>query len=920
MHSIKHPGNSGDIVRVAVSEKGETVVWKSAQGSRAVRLEAQAAKQRHMFHVVREVFARDVFVPQILSEAWTSRGEKDEEYKFSMDYVPFDAVPALVKFGDLETLRWFMSQLISLVEQIKTKCCEPTLMKEIFPLFEAKKVAILSAISANKSSPSYSEEAFLIAELALSFALQVAKSHMDVKVPVGFCHGDLTFSNLLVNAKSRRIALFDFLDSFVESPLQDLAKLRQDTAYFWLCESDGKESVGRHEWNRLYTTLNAFDTILLEYIEKHEWSSLYPVFELFSLCRILPYCKTQERTDWCVRSIKKALDSWIKKEKGNEALQKRVSVTSPKHSMAGVSNVKATGTTGDSSTQAGGVNLVLVAAATGTSAAFPGSSVPKWVNRLPNGQLMIAEAFAGLSLVNVDRIIVIVQKKHLHRFFGGMPKMLLNELKAIKQLRSFEKHQITIVALPGPTAGQINSVHLAISDLELRGALFVKDAYCSFKAGPDVIRPYYNGVVYFNVVNDDQNTVFYNIGKKSFVELANDNLIGNIVEKHVISSMFGVGGYMFEDVSEFLIHVSEIQKANHKLGSLPIRCSDVIWSMIIRGCNNSKVIAYESPTFHDFSTIDAWHAHWAHCIQAKESLSRGVGSPLGVSVAFDDRDLPPMTMLPQSLSGSLSQRGSSRIFHVVMPMGGLGSRFTADSFFKGLPKPLIEIDGQPMFLKCLSSLQGINAQIELTVIFRKEHEVQFNLGKKIRAAYPAANIVIIPHLTKGAVETFLACRHRLRNDDAVLICDCDLWFDSPDFLQAIENVVHNRTSNDGLLLSFNSDNPRYSYAKVHDGTSFLSETREKVVISSNAICGAYFFSRAETLLRCCDKLMAMNLEDIGLKEYYCSALYNILLGMSANYRVQVIKLNSYASFGTPQEYYAYKKSGPQIKERETIIH
>jgi hypothetical protein len=81
MHSIKHPGNSGDIVRVAVSEKGETVVWKSAQGSRAVRLEAQAAKQRHMFHVVREVFARDVFVPQILSEAWTSRGEKEKKMK-----------------------------------------------------------------------------------------------------------------------------------------------------------------------------------------------------------------------------------------------------------------------------------------------------------------------------------------------------------------------------------------------------------------------------------------------------------------------------------------------------------------------------------------------------------------------------------------------------------------------------------------------------------------------------------------------------------------------------------------------------------------------------------------------------------------------------------------------------------------------
>ncbi len=50
-------------------------------------------------------------------------------------------------------------------------------------------------------------------------------------MPVGICHGDLTFSNMLFNGNN--YYLIDFLDSFVESPLLDIVKLRQDSAYLW---------------------------------------------------------------------------------------------------------------------------------------------------------------------------------------------------------------------------------------------------------------------------------------------------------------------------------------------------------------------------------------------------------------------------------------------------------------------------------------------------------------------------------------------------------------------------------------------------------------------------------------------------------------------------------------------------------------
>lgn len=57
-------------------------------------------------------------------------------------------------------------------------------------------------------------------------------------IPLGKCHGDLTLSNLLVQERFARdseptIVVIDFLDSFIESPLADLAKMAQDLLYGW---------------------------------------------------------------------------------------------------------------------------------------------------------------------------------------------------------------------------------------------------------------------------------------------------------------------------------------------------------------------------------------------------------------------------------------------------------------------------------------------------------------------------------------------------------------------------------------------------------------------------------------------------------------------------------------------------------------
>ncbi len=56
-------------------------------------------------------------------------------------------------------------------------------------------------------------------------------SDIEFKIPYSFCHGDLTFSNIIFHP--RRLYFIDFLDSFIDSYLIDFSKLKQDLYYGW---------------------------------------------------------------------------------------------------------------------------------------------------------------------------------------------------------------------------------------------------------------------------------------------------------------------------------------------------------------------------------------------------------------------------------------------------------------------------------------------------------------------------------------------------------------------------------------------------------------------------------------------------------------------------------------------------------------
>ena len=304
---------------------------------------------------------------------------------------------------------------------------------------------------------------------------------------------------------------------------------------------------------------------------------------------------------------------------------------------------------------------------------------------------------------------------------------------------------------------------------------------------------------------------------------------------------------------------------------------------------------------------------------------------------------------------------------LLLPMGGLGSRFSATH---SLPKPLIPVDraGQvPMLVEALSSFgelfgwdgaahsaatpaQAAIARlaaerlttipsrcVRLIFVLRHEHIAAYQLDDKIRALFPAVSgaatgpsldvkVAVLDHNTAGAVATCLVAREHILPDVPLVVMDCDLFFRSRRYLHLLRNQLGRplpplpeqqggakeestspppRPCLGGLLVHFQSRDDRYSYARLSSPDSErVVQTAEKQVISSNALIGAYGFGSGQLFLDCADSLVAMPLDPAkGRKEYYVSLLFNDVL--ARGHEVWAVPSDAYFSFGTPGELDAY---------------
>lgn len=235
--------------------------------------------------------------------------------------------------------------------------------------------------------------------------------------------------------------------------------------------------------------------------------------------------------------------------------------------------------------------------------------------------------------------------------------------------------------------------------------------------------------------------------------------------------------------------------------------------------------------------------------------------------------------------------------HLILPMGGAGSRFYRNGY--AMPKPLIEIAGMPFFFWATKSIEKFVDISDLMFVTLREHIEKFCIDIEIKHYFPGAKIVVIPDILPGPVFTCIEGAKIIRDDAPVVFNDCDHMFKSIAFNHAIENGLFD---NEGALLTFEASEQQFSYVRYNE-LGHVVGTAEKMVVSNKAICGAYAFRNARVFLDVAQKYIRKN----KAGECFMSGLYNTLCAEGK--KVADYPLDFHVSFGTPEEYENAKESG-----------
>lgn len=237
------------------------------------------------------------------------------------------------------------------------------------------------------------------------------------------------------------------------------------------------------------------------------------------------------------------------------------------------------------------------------------------------------------------------------------------------------------------------------------------------------------------------------------------------------------------------------------------------------------------------------------------------------------------------------------MFNVVIPMAGRGSRFAKAGYNK--PKPFIDVLGKPMICHVLDNLNMQNAKFIL--LARKEHYNNEQQTVSWIKNHYNVEFVLIDKLTEGAACTVLHAHRLINNDTPLLIANSDQIVD-----MNIEDYIKNSEERmlDGSVLCFEDDDKKWSYAKLNEN-GYITEIREKEVISNNATVGIYYFNKGSDFVENAVDMIVRN-ERVN-NEFYVAPVYNYAIKQGKNYGIYTIDKTQMHGTGTPEDLDKYIK-------------
>lgn len=224
-----------------------------------------------------------------------------------------------------------------------------------------------------------------------------------------------------------------------------------------------------------------------------------------------------------------------------------------------------------------------------------------------------------------------------------------------------------------------------------------------------------------------------------------------------------------------------------------------------------------------------------------------------------------------------------------MPMAGRGARFANEGY--QTPKPLIEVNGKPMFTWALKSLKKVDYRL-LIIIALDEHEKEYHLSKLINTNCDKRTVLLtIPKVTDGQLCTVLTAKEMINTEEDILIMASDSYI-----VSNIGTHINNLSSEcKGLISVINLPGDKYSFAKV-DESGKVIKVAEKLRISNHASTGMYYFKSGKEFVEIGEGMIAN--KELTKGEYYVIPVYQKMIENGKT--IEISEANEMWDLGTPE--------------------
>lgn len=272
---IKISGNSNYRVSVVKTDK-LYIIKEGFTKEDILRLQKQIEKQERFYESKYNIKTAKII-------------NKDNT-RYTMEYIKSYDMIKYLNIIDINSIKTMINNIINLVKYF---------IKDSDMIIIEKSLIINKLNSINENLQRYHKNSIVMKSIEYLY------ENIDIfenEIPVGTCHGDLTLSNMLVDY-NHKLYLIDFLDDFMDTPLFDIIKLRQDFKYKYVLQL----YTGNYDNIRIEQLFNHFDRLIVS--EFKQYSIYFKYLDIMNFLRILQYSKNNDLESYLLKQLVKILDN-----------------------------------------------------------------------------------------------------------------------------------------------------------------------------------------------------------------------------------------------------------------------------------------------------------------------------------------------------------------------------------------------------------------------------------------------------------------------------------------------------------------------------------------------------------------------------------------------------------------------------------